>query len=96
MSKYEFRKLLNFLGFVATIIIAIAVVIAFIFKEGVSSLGFSNVQTALVFIASVIAYFITAVSGFYYARSKKNIAFLITWIVAVVLITVFLFLNAFA
>ncbi len=51
MANYENRRTLNFLGFVATILIAIAILIAVIvtwiksghFWMGLPGLGFSNV-----------------------------------------------------
>ena len=94
MAKYESKRLLNFLGFLATMFIAVAILIAGIvtwiksghFGMGLPGLGFSNVPSALVCIANVFAYILAIFAGFAYARSRRNIAFLILQIVATVII----------
>ena len=94
-SKWEFRKFLNLLGYIAVILIAVAWVIGFIFRNGAGLTPGSNIVSWLVFCGNLFAYFITAVAGYYYARSKRSIWFLITYIIAVVLIALFVILTAF-
>ena len=103
MAKYENRRTLNFLGFLATIFIAIAILIAGIvtwiksghFGMGLPGLGFSNVQTALVCIANICAYILAMCAGFSYAKSKRNIAYMIIQIVSVVIILFVLITSLF-
>ena len=94
MAKYESRRILNFLGFLATILIAIAILIAGIitwiksghFGMGLPGLGFNNVPSALVCVANIFAYILAMVAGFAYAKSRRNIAYMIVQIIAVVII----------
>lgn len=103
MAKYEGKKLFHFLGFLATILIALAILIAGIvnlikfgqFTLGMSGLSFYNFQSALVCIANILAYFICMCVGFLYAKSKRNIAYLIIDIIAITIIIVVIVLNLF-
>ncbi len=67
----------NFLAFVAIILIGIALIL----KK--TSFG-----GQLQLIANIIAYVMLAVFAFFYARSKRNLIFVILWLAAVVLIVV--------
>jgi len=93
-TKWEFRKFLNLLGYIAIMLIAVAWIIGFIFKKG-TVLTPHDVATSLIFFGNLFAYFITAVAAFYYARSKRSIWYLIAYIVAIVLIVLFILLAAF-
>ncbi len=94
MASLEFKRVLNFMGFVATMCIAFALVIAFIAHlispEANPILNFKidGLASAFSVIANVFAYFITIVAGFCYARSKRNIWFLIAQIIGMILIVV--------
>ena len=93
-SNWEFRKFLNLLGYIAVVLIALAWVLGFIFRGGASMVSLSNVTSALIFFGNLFAYFITAVSGFYYARSKRSIWYMVVYAVAIVLIVLFIVLGA--
>lgn len=94
MAKYESKRTLNFLGFLATILIATAILIAGIvlwiknghFGWGIPGLGFSNVPSALVCVANVCAYILAIFAGFAYARSKRSVAYIIVQIIATIII----------
>ena len=82
MANLEFRKFLNFLGFIATIIIAATLLISFIvslFQEskGIPLFQVKDIISALTMVATVIAFFVTIVGGFMYARSKRNVWFML-------------------
>ncbi|MCL2540506.1 MAG: hypothetical protein FWE53_03725 [Firmicutes bacterium] len=94
MANWEFRKFLNVLGFIAVVLIALAWIIGL----AVGGIGFAKpgaFQGWLVFVGNIFAYFITAVAGYYFARSKRSIWYLITYIVAVVVIAVIVILSVF-
>ena len=104
MANYESRKLLNFLGFVASILIAAAILIAGIvcwidsghFGAYIPGLGFGHgLATALVCLANIIAYILCIVAGFAYAKSKRNMAYMIVQIVATVIIVFVLITSMF-
>lgn len=83
MANFNFKKIANFFAYVAIIFVAIALVVGRFWKD---------VQV-LEEIAAVIAYAITSISAFFYAKSKSSVWFMIIFIIAVVLIFVFLILK---
>lgn len=82
-KSLNFQKFFNLLAFIAVIGVAVALTVGKIFPQ----LG-----GALQIVAQFIAYIVTAISAFYYIRPKKNIVYLISYIVACVLIVVLMFL----
>ena len=91
MASLEFKKALNFMGFVATICIAIALIISLIISlfgetKGIPGFQIHDVVSAFTFIANILAYFITVISGFYYANSKRNVWFMVVQIIGTILI----------
>ena len=65
MANYGLRKVLNFLGFVATLLIGVAMILAMIVNgaDGGTIAGLNlrgaSVSTVIVFVANIFAYFIT-------------------------------------
>ena len=91
MAKGDFGKFLNLLAFIGIIMVAVALLIAKIASWINGSSGGSLVS-ALSLVANFIAYLITAIAAFYYVRSKKNIWISIVFIVALIIMLVFMFL----
>ena len=94
MANYGLRKALNFLGFIATMLIGIAMILAMI-VNGVNggtitglNLRGATAANVIVFVANIFAYFITIIAGFSYARSKRSIWYMIAQIVATLVIVV--------
>ncbi len=82
------KGIVNFLAYLAIILIAVALVLGVIFsKVGINA----TVVNAMTLVAQIIAYAITAVFAFAFAKGK-NIGYMIALIVAVILIVVMLFL----
>ena len=77
------KKFMNFIAYVAIMFVAIAITIGHIWSD----------ISVLREIAEIIAYTITGVSAFYYARSKQHPAYMICFVVAAVLIVVMLVLG---
>ena len=87
MSKNNngFKSVMNLLAFVAIILIAVSLIL--------SKINFAaSINSACTLIANVIAYLMVAISSFYFVRSRRGIAYLITWIVCVVVIVVMMIL----
>ena len=82
MSKIEFKKFLNLLAFIAIVAVAISLLIGTIFG--------GEVAGAFSLVAQCIAYFVTAVYGFYYVSSMRNTVITIVYVAAVVAIIVLL------
>ena len=99
MANYGLRHALNFLGFVATMLIGVAMILAMI-VNGVSggtiaglNLRGASVASVIVFVANVFAYLITIIAGFSYAKSKRSAWFMVAQIVATIIIVVLLVLS---
>lgn len=75
--KFTLKMVVNFIAFVAVILVGIALI-----------LKNTSIGGQLQFIANVIAYVMLAVFAFFYAKSKRNIVFVLLWLAAVVLIVV--------
>jgi len=94
MANYGLRKVLNFLGFVATMLISIALILALIVNGasggGIAGLNLRGATPAsiIVFVANVFAYFITIIAGFNYARSKRSFLYMLAQIVATLVIVI--------
>ena len=99
MANYGMRRVINFLGFLATMLIGIAMILAMI-VNGVSggtiaglNLRGASVASIIVFVANIFAYFITIMAGFSYAKSKRSAWFMVAQIVATLTIVVLVVLS---
>jgi len=85
------KSFVNFIAYIAIAFIAVALILGKI----LAAIGLSStVVAALNLIAQIIAYTITAVFAFYYAKSRKQIGWMIAYIIFVIAIIVFLVLGA--
>ena len=80
------KKVINFFAYVAIMFVAIAITIGTIWKA----------VAPLRQIAEIIAYVITGISAFYYARSKQQPGYMIAFVVASVIIVLMLVLGVTA
>ncbi len=94
MANYEFRRFLNMLGFIASILIAVASLIAMFvgLAQGNSislpGLEFTGLIDIIMALANIIAYFIVLVAGFNYARSKRSVWYMVAQSVSTLVILV--------
>ena len=88
-STNRWRHFVNFLAYIAVIMIGVALALSFLLgKLGVNA----TIAGYISKIAQALAYIIVCIASFYYARSKRNIWFFILWLIATVLIVVFVVL----
>ncbi len=88
MAKNNFGKVINFIAFVGLTIIAVVLIMQKIFASSDSSfLG------ALRVIGESIAYTITAISAFFFVRSKRNVWWYVAYTIAAVLVVVFVIIR---
>jgi len=86
------KGFVNFMAYLAIAFIAVALILGKI----LGAVGLSStVVGALDLIAKVIAYAITAVFAFAYAKSRKHIAWMIAYVLFVIAIIVFVVLGLF-
>ncbi len=91
MANLEFKRLLNCLGFIATMAIACALATSCVISlldDSVTMTIFriSDITAGVVFVANILAYFITIVAGFYYCLSKRSRWFMAFQIIATIII----------
>ena len=81
------KGFVNFMAYIAIAFIAVALIIGKI----LGAVGLSStVVGALNLIAQIIAYAITAVYAFAYAKSRKSMGWMVAYIIFVVAIIIFL------
>lgn len=81
MADFNWKRFVNFIAYVALIFVAVALV----FVKFIPKL------TVLKEVAEIIAYTITAVFAFMYARSKRNPWVMAFFVIATIVLVVFLF-----
>ena len=83
--SHNLRVFTNFLAYLVLILIA---VLAIIVKSGV----FSSISGLLNSIKNGLAYFLVGLASFWYVMSKRSVALKIVWFVAIVTISVLMFI----
>ena len=84
MARNNWNKVFDFIAFIGLCIVAVVLVLQNILKAN------GDVVSALRLIGECIAYFVTAVSAFFYVRSKRNVWWYVAYAVALVLIIIFI------
>ncbi len=84
-NKSSLKTIMYLLAFVGLVLIATSLILVKLNLGG-------SLTSAFQLIANVIAYSMVAFFSFFYVRSKRNIGFLITWIVCVVIVVVMMIL----
>ena len=85
MAKSNFSKVMNFIAFVGLAIVAVVLVLQKILS--------GEIIGALRTIGESIAYFVTAVSAFFYVRTKRNIWWYVAYTAFVILVVVFMVIR---
>lgn len=84
------KQIVNFLAYISVALIGVVLLVGKVLNWLSIS---ADVVTLINIFAQTIAYVITAVYAFSFAKAKRNIAWLIVYIVAIVLIVVFTGFN---
>jgi len=88
MTELKLKKLAQAAAYYAIIIVAIALVLNYFSI-------FGEVASILYKVANIIAYILVAISAFFYVKIKRNLVYMITYIVAVVLMVIFMIIPFF-
>ncbi len=83
------NKFVNFLAYVSIMLIAVALILGVIFSKFHLNQTLVN---SMSLVAQVIAYAITAVYAFYFAKERNQIGYIIAYIIAVILIIIMMVL----
>ena len=91
MTNLEFKRVLNCLGFLATMGIAITLVttcvLAIVTEDsGIVPFHIVDISSIFVLAVNIVAYFVTITLGFYYCLSKRSPWFITMQIIATLLI----------
>ncbi|MBE7075414.1 MAG: hypothetical protein E7376_05500 [Clostridiales bacterium] len=86
MAKNNFGKVINFIAFIGLCMVAIVLILQKIFAEG-------ELLAALRTVGESIAYTITAISAFFYVKSKRNVWWYVAYTIALVLVIVFVVIR---
>ncbi len=89
-NTWSSTKILDCIAYFAIMFIAIALLLQAIFKSVNANVSVAN---AFEDIGQCVAYIVAIWLGFYWTRRKRNIWWLICWIVATVVIVVLYILN---
>lgn len=83
------KQFVNFLAYISIALIAIALFVGQILGWLISP----NVIHIMNLVAQIIAYSITAVYGFMFAKSKRSIGWMVAYIIFIIVIIVFMVLG---
>ena len=93
MNELKLKKMVNAVAYFAVIFLAVALVLSQI-SSGSTSL-FGSIANIFERLANVIAYLIVAVMAFFYVKTKRNIIYMVTYVVSVILIVIFVIIPIF-
>ncbi len=85
----DWRVIINALAFVSVMLIGIALILVKIFGGG-------QVSTVIANVANALAYIITAISGFFFVKNKKQVWIWVAYLVGVVMIIIGFILTLFS
>lgn len=83
------KQLINLLSYIAVALIAVALILGKLLGWLINP----QVLAIMNLVAQIVAYTITAIFAFNYAKSKRNMGWMIAYIVFVIAIIVFTILN---
>ena len=85
MAKNNFMKIVNCVAFIGLALIAIVLVLQKILS--------GNLTNALRLVGECMAYFVTAVSAFYYVNTKRNVWWYVAYVAILVLMVLFIIIR---
>lgn len=92
-NDLKFKKFINGMAYFALVFVAIALCLSFIFKNNTGVIG--TIANVLNEIARALAFIVTAIAGFYFARSKRNAWWMVIYVIAVIVMVVFFIVPLF-
>jgi|LGOV01.1.fsa_nt_gb hypothetical protein len=91
MTELKLKKLVNTVAYFSIMFLAVALLLNQVSTGGL----FGDVSAILTTIANTLAYIIVAFAAFFYVKTKRNILYMISYILAVVLVILFVILPLF-
>lgn len=93
MNELKLKKLVNATAYFAIILLAIALIFGYIAQNNTGL--FASIANIFTTVANALAYILVAISAFFYVKTKRNILYMVSYIVSVVLIVIFVILPLF-
>ena len=85
MTELKLKKLVNATAFFGLMFLAVALILDYFNLLG-------SISSLLTAVANMVAYVVIAINAFFYAKTKRNIAYMLSYVVAVVLLVIFVIL----
>lgn len=82
-----YKKFIYAISFVSLFFIGLVLLFNLIFGQ-----EFINIANILNNIATILAYFVVVINAFFFVRTKRSIVYMVLYIIAVLLISVCIFL----
>ena len=92
MNELKLKKMVYAIAYFAIIFLAIALLLKQISSAG-SVLG--DIASILTTLANTVAYALTAFTAFFYVKTKRNLLYMVSYIVAVILVVIFVIIPLF-
>lgn len=89
-KKSGFKNIMNFLAYIAVIVIGLALIFSLIFKTNQG-----EIAKALSLVSQILSYLLVAYYSLMYVKTKRNWVHYLIWAIAVGLIVVSLVLTGF-
>lgn len=90
MTELKLKKLVQAVAYFAIIFLAVALLLKVLDWQILNS-----VAAILTQIANLVSYIIMAILAFFYVKTKRNILYMVSYIVAVVAVVIFLIIPLF-
>ena len=87
--KMKGKQVVSFLAYISVALIATVLVLGKLLGWLINP----SILSALNLVAQIIAYLITAIYAFFFAKSKRSIGWMVAYIIFVIVIIVFTVLN---
>jgi|GEM_PF-3044545 len=91
MNELKLKKLLHAIAYFALVFLAIALVLKQISRGDL----FVGIADVLKMLADLAAYTLIGISAFFYVKTKRNLIYMITYVVAVIAVVMFVILPLF-
>ena len=93
MTELKLKKLVNATAYFSIIFLAVALIFGYIAQNNTGL--FASISTILTTVANTLTYILVAFSAFFYFKTKRNLLYMISYIVAVLLVVIFVIIPLF-
>ncbi|MGD9901195.1 MAG: hypothetical protein AB7S44_01490 [Spirochaetales bacterium] len=93
MTELKLKKLVNAIAYFSIIFLAVALIFSQIAQNNTGL--FASISNIFTVIANSLAYIIVGFGAFFYVKTKRNILYMISYIVAVILVIIFVIIPLF-